>query len=383
MENKEHITNLFRKYLAQQYTEVELDEILQYFQLPEHDEFLTQLIEQELDKNSNHNTSLIKSIGEEVARNLFIQTRPKTRSRFKQWLPYAAAVLLFFATGLVLYYTQFKNRNDTILATEDVILPGSNRATITLGNGQVLTLSGAHKGVINTGETLTYVDGTPIESLEGIQLVTLTTPRAGQYAVTLSDGTRVWLNAASELIYPTRFDGNERQVWVKGEAFFEVEHDKNKPFIVHANQQKVQVLGTKFNVYAYPDEIVQHTTLVEGAVLVSGKGNEQRLRLSPGQQAISKAEEGLSIISVNPREYTSWKDGIIQLNGYELSEILRQLERWYDVEFGEIPIGIESDRLFGMIRRDVPLNDVLQTLRDNYTTIQFKINGRRIMMSSQ
>src|SRR5690606_16245702 len=129
--------------------------------------------------------------------------------------------------------------------TEKVILPGGNRATVTLSNGEVLTLSEEHGELINKDNVLAYGDGSAIHSLDGSQLVTLATPRAGQYTVTLSDGTRVWLNAVSELVYPARFDSQERSVWVKGEAYFEVAHDAQRPFIVHSEGQRIAVLGTR------------------------------------------------------------------------------------------------------------------------------------------
>src|SRR5690606_24364994 len=116
-------------------------------------------------------------------------------------------------------------------------------------------------------------------ALDEPQLVTLATPRAGQYAVTLSDGTRVWLNSVSELVYPTRFDDQERNVWVKGEAYFEVAHDSNRPFIVHSAKQNIRVLGTKFNIHAYDDEIIHHTTLVQGSVEVWHTKLEKDFRL--------------------------------------------------------------------------------------------------------
>ena len=389
MEDRKQIAKLFQKYLDQQCTAEELDKILWYFQLTEHDEQLVQLIEKELDQNIDEGTELIRSIGDTVAHNLFNKTRPQKKTySFKRWLPYAAAVLLLAVSAMVLYqYTVNSHPSDdsskNTFAGNEIILPGGNRATVTLENGQVLTLSEDQEAVINTGDALAYADGTPIQHLDKAQLVTLATPRAGQYSITLSDGTKVWLNAASELIYPTHFEGNERHVQVKGEAYFEVAHDKHKPFIVQTDQQSIQVLGTRFNIHAYTDEAVQHTTLVEGSVKVKSNADQNGLQLRPGQQAVSKTDGGLSIVQVDPKEFTSWKDGIILLNSYDLPEILRQLERWYDVKFDEIPKGVKTDRVFGMIHRDVPLNDVLQTLKDNYNTMNFKINGRRIMISTQ
>lgn len=385
MKDKEQLIILFRKYLADQHTEAELDEILRYFQLLEHDDQLVRLIEQELEQPLDADTSLVTAIGEQVAHSLFQQTRPATVHKLNQWLRYAAAMLLCGVIGVGIY--QYTRETDIPaerpLMAEHIIQPGGNRATITLDNGQTLTLSEDQGGIINKDEVLTYADGSAIKGLEAVQLVTLATPRAGQYTVTLSDGTKVWLNAASELIYPTHFDKAERSVQVRGEAYFEVARDPKRPFIVRTDKQQISVLGTTFNIHAYADETVQHTTLVEGAVMIENLKDQKSFRLNPGQQAVSKAGDVLSILQVDPQEYVSWKNGIIILNSYDLPEILRQLERWYDVEFGAIPAGIKSAHVFGMIKRDVPLNDVLKTLSDNYSTIQFKINGRRITMETQ
>lgn len=384
MKKQEHIYILFTKYLEKRCTDAELDEILRYFQLEEYDEQLIHLIEEELDREIEVDDLVIKSIGDGIADRLFTHTRPQTSFNLRRWIPYAAAAILaFFAVAATVYYiSSAALKGDRLVATEEVVLPGNSRATITLSDGQVLTLSEEHEGVINTGNLLIYTDGSTIKTLEENQLVVLTTPRAGQYAITLSDGTRVWLNAASQLVYPTRFESNERNVQVKGEAYFEVAHDPNRPFIVHTEGQRIKVLGTRFNIHAYGNGKNQHTTLAEGSIEVQPVGGEGRVRLEPGQQAISKGDGAdLSITHVDPYEYTSWKDGVIALHGYELGEIINQLERWYDVDFGEVPEGIKSDKLYGMIRRDVPLNDVLQTLRDNYKNIQFEINGRRVTMS--
>lgn len=384
MKKQERIYILFTKYLEKRCTDAELDEILRYFQLPEYDEQLIQLIEQELDREIEVDDSMIKSIGDDIADRLFKHTRPQTSFIQRRWIPYvAAAILMFFAVATTIYYISSADlEGNRLVATEEVILPGNSRATITLSDGQVLTLSEEHEGVVNTGNSLIYTDGSTIKTLEENQHVVLTTPRAGQYAITLSDGTRVWLNAASQLVYPTRFESNERSVQVKGEAYFEVVHDSSRPFIVHTEGQCIKVLGTRFNIHAYDGGKIQHTTLAEGSVEVQAVGGQGKVRLEPGQQAVSKGDRtDLSITRVDPYEYTSWKDGVIALHGYELGEIINQLERWYDVDFGEVPEGIKSDKLYGMIRRDVPLNDVLQTLRDNYKNIQFEINGRRVIMS--
>ncbi|HLT86848.1 MAG TPA: FecR domain-containing protein [Sphingobacterium sp.] len=385
MGDKEYIINLFKKYLNDQYTEKELDEILAYFSLEEHDSDLTHLIEQELKHASELDIELIDSIGKQVAHNLFRQTKPTKVFTYRHWLPYAAAVLLICTAGFWLYrYTIESNPAiEQQVMIEKIIPPGGNRATITLDNGQVLVLSEDQEGIVNTDKTLTYIDGSAIRGLEGAQRITLSTPRAGQYMVTLSDGTKVWLNASSKLIYPTSFAEDERIVHISGEAYFEVARDAERPFFVHTERQSIQVLGTRFNVQAYVDEAMQHTTLVEGAVMIKSIKGSDIFRLKPGQQVIANEDDELSILEVEPQEYVAWKDGNIILNSYDLPEILRQLERWYDVDFGAIPAGAESDRVFGMIKRDVPLHDILRSLEDSYNTIQFKINGRRVMVSKK
>ncbi len=387
MGNKEHIINLFKKYLNDQYTEKELDEILAYFSLEEHDSKLVHLIEQELEHVSEIDNELINSIGEQVAHNLFRQTRPKPTKvlTYRHWLSYAAAMLIIFMTSLWLYrYTgESKPEIKEPIIVEKVIPPGGNRATITLDNGQVLILSEDQEGIVNSGKTLAYIDGSTIQGVRDARSITLTTPRAGQYRVTLSDGTKVWLNASSKLIYPTSFAEDERIVDISGEAYFEVAHDAERPFFVRTERQTIQVLGTRFNVQAYVDEAMQHTTLVEGAVMIKSVKGRDIVRLKPGQQVIANEDDELSILQVEPQEYVAWKDGNIILNNYDLPEILRQLERWYDVDFSAIPAEAESDRVFGMIKRDVPLHDILRSLEDSYNMIQFKINGRRVMVSKK
>ncbi|SMG44557.1 FecR family protein [Sphingobacterium psychroaquaticum] len=385
MEDKAHINNLFKKYLDGSVSEAELDELLRYFHLTDHSEVLHELILQELDQEPDADATVVAAMGDQIAKKLFQQTKPSNNFQFKRWLAYAAAALLFGAIGFGTY--RYLNTEGTTsspqVVHENIIQPGGNRATITLDNGQVVVLREDQEGIVNKGDALFYADGSPVEGLGEVQQVRLTTPRAGQYTVTLHDGTKVWLNAASELIYPLHFDSRERHVQVDGEAYFEVAHNPLQPFVVKTQKQQIHVLGTRFNVHAYTDEAMQHTTLEQGAVEIQSPNNPTSLRLKPGQQAFTTGTEALALRTVDPQEYISWKDGIIMLNSYDLPEILRQLERWYDVEFSDLPAGITSDRVFGMIQRDVPLNDVLQTLKDNYNTIQFKINGRRIMVSKR
>lgn len=381
MEEPNNIQNLFNKYLQGECSVEELDKLLVYFHA-ESDESLVERIEAELNKNNPYDKTLVTEIGNRVADNLFKITKPASVFPYKKGLAIAASISLIFAIGGYLF-KQLMNNSDNLdqqSLVESIIQPGTNKAIITLDNGDEFPLSEKKVGLITKGNKIYYEDGSLVEGLSATQQVAITTPRAGQYAITLSDGTKVWLNAASKIKYPIAFGKKERSVEVVGEVYFEVAHDRKRPFKVYAASQEIEVLGTKFNVSAYDDDLLQTTTLLEGAVLIKSNKSKAQYRLKPGDQAIQNRDGESAIKKVDPLDYTSWKDGIIMIHTNNLSEILRQLERWYDVDFDKVPDGILASQVFGMIRRDVPLNDVLKSLRDNYTTVDFKIKGRRIMV---
>ena len=380
MEDNNRIETLFRKYLNDTYTEAELNEILGYFNEPDKDDALVQLIQDELERIQDLDSALITTMGDRVAHHIFQQTRPH-RHKLSNWWISCAAALFIIGSGVLSYKFAANYKTEIeVVQTSSIIPPGGNRATLRLGNNELLILNEDQQSIISKDNTLVYADGSAIEKLEGNQLITLMTPRAGQYAVMLSDGTKVSLNAASEIIYPSLFDSHERVIQLKGEAYFEVAPDKSRPFIVQTDRQRIQVLGTRFNVQAYADEKLQHTTLIEGSVVIKNKYDLANFQLKPGQQAVSEANNKLTVHQVDPEEYISWKDGVIMLNGYALPEILRQLERWYDVEFEELPRGIATESIFGMLSRDLPLNDVLKSLEKSYK-IKFTVNERRIMIN--
>ncbi len=236
-----------------------------------------------------------------------------------------------------------------------------------------------------------YAQGTT-ESNE-VLYNTITTPRGRQFILLLPDGTRVWLNASSSLTYPTAFTGAERQVDVSGEAFFEVAGNVQKPFKVRINNQvNVDVLGTSFNVNAYSNEAAIYTTLVEGAVRVSleSKGAsslKQQLVLTPGQQAkVKNAEDATTAINTsidlvkNPdlNKIIAWKRGFFNLEDATLPEVMRMLERWYDIEVkyaGKVPV-IEFG---GEISKNMKLSGVLKALSE--MEVNFTVeDGRRIVI---
>jgi transmembrane sensor len=182
----------------------------------------------------------------------------------------------------------------------------------------------------------------------------------------------VWLNAASSLTYPTTFNSGKREVTLKGEAFFEVTHQPNRPFIVHTDRETIEDLSTRFDVMAYDNEDVQKTTLVKGAIRVSGT-DQQSTVLHPGQQARSAGKGALTVASVEPEVETAWMNNEFKFQDVDLYSAMRQIERWYDVQVvyrGKVP----NRPLRGSAARDAKLSRVLAALR--VVNLHYQLNDR-------
>ncbi|UMQ43082.1 DUF4974 domain-containing protein [Chryseobacterium sp. Y16C] len=291
----------------------------------------------------------------------------------------AASILLFFSLTILLYrYYQSRNVSDekVDVAMADID-PGKDQATLTFDDGRVIDLDG--KTVKIDADGTTYVDGKTV-SQASVQYATLTTPRKGQYKTVLADGTQVWLNAESKLKYPTKFTGKERSVELQGEGYFEVTHKPDKPFIVISRDQKLKVLGTKFNINSYDNEPAIITTLVSGSVVLTSKQDDKPVLLKPGQQGKLTAQSSVfTINNVDTEAFTAWTVSDFQFDGTSLKEVFRQLERWYDidVDFSTIP----DTKVVGTINREKKLSSVLHTL-EKITDLQFKVTGRRVQIKN-
>lgn len=257
------------------------------------------------------------------------------------------------------------------------ILPASNKAFLTLSNGVKIVLGNVNAGtiavqgnarVIKTENGLITYNNTGGNNQAPVYN-TLTVPRGAHYDVTLSDGTKVWLNAESSITYPVVFTGEERDVTIDGEAYFEVAKNKEMPFHVNSGGQTIEVLGTHFNVNAYDNEDAIKTTLLEGSVKVT-RGLENVI-LTPGEQSVNrKANEHLIVKNADPGEAVAWKDGLFSFRNADLKTVMRQIARWYDVEIryeGNIP----PREFSGKIHRNNNASQVLEIL--SYTNIHFTI----------
>lgn len=317
---------------------------------------------------------------------------PKSGRSIKLWrsIASAAAVFLVFAIGWWFLDTRDLGIQDhkSHHAIND-ISPGRNRATLALANGKMIPLSELKKGIIIDASKLNYSDGTVLSSskVELGQVATIITPRGGTYMVILQDSTKVWLNAASTLKFPTSFAGlKKREIEINGEAYFEVAKDKAHPFIVVSRGQKVEVLGTHFNINNYNDEENVKTTLLEGSVRVSsGNGisnNSAEVKtmiLKPGEQSIVESNV-ISIRNVDVRAAVAWKNGEFLFKENDFKQAMRVIARWYDVEVEYDPSAPKDFRLGGFISRSKNLSSVL-SLIELTGKVHFKVEGRRILVT--
>ena len=313
---------------------------------------------------------------------------PKKYITHRFW--YAAAALLLVSSFAVYFSVDFgrfeKPIAQVIESSTKTISPGASKAILTLSDGGQVSLDeDGTERTIQEGDAIISNKKAGLLVYNGLEsgekevantYNTLSVPRGGKYDVILSDGTKVWLNAASSLRFPTTFSGSERKVFVTGEAYFEVAKNADMPFRVEANGTAVRVLGTHFNIMAYEDEEVITTTLLEGSVEILN--NSAKSVLKPGYQAsVQKSSGQISIGRVNTAQFVAWKEGQFVFNDDGIEAIMRKLSRWYDIEVSYNK-GNLSDKYFtGTISRYESISEVLSML-ELTGTIQFKISGRRI-----
>lgn len=381
MDNQEHIQVLFRKYLAGDYSPEELDVLLDYFRLERDDDTLTARLVEELQSDiAPERIPAVAKLADGIGQRIFDQVHVVRKRSVSMIRRLAAAALLIGLIGSgILYYRNYKvndlGKSELVSRYGDDVMPGTMRATLITDNGSQVSLDQAQAGIRVAGK-VQYSDGTPLQIFP-TKYATLKTPHGGQYRVELADGTVVWLNAASSLRYPLTFAEGHRDVTLTGEAYFEVSHQDGKPFIVHSNGQQVKVLGTKFNIHDYDAAIPGVTTLLEGKVEIENKATLQKQLLAPGQQAVV-SKQSIQIKAVSDgSDFAAWREGYFIRTAVTLSEIIPELERWYDVTF---EVGAQpSVRAYIALNREAKLSTILDALTLNYG-VKFKIEGRRVVV---
>lgn len=334
-----------------------------------------------------------EGIYDQISQKLEFNKRPSWLNPYRYFV--AAAILL-----LVSFIMLFKPSNPTKISKTyasriaEKIVPGNNKAVLTLADGSSLILDNSSSGKLaEQGAVLVTkaADGKINYEIQQKHHMatstmlynTITTPKGGQYQVNLADGTKVWLNAASSLKFPTTFDKNQRIVELIGEAYFEVNPKNNpgqknsaQPFLVKTNNQVVEVLGTHFNVNAYQDESETKTTLLEGSVQVSqsSSGNSEKLR--PGQQSI--VNNTITVLNVDATQSIEWQKGYFSFDNENVESIMRKISRWYDVDV-QFRGNIRFRKFGGRISKFEDITEVLRVM-EKTQVIHFKIEGRKIIV---
>jgi transmembrane sensor len=405
----ERFSYLIRNYAANSSTDEEVEELFEWLRQHHEDESIQAELEKMAatiapDKNYD------PAYWEPFINSMILKSDSRVRSApfRRSWSRYAvaASVILLISISGYLWFNNSKPHPSPAShhLAQAGILPGRERATLTLANGATIALDTTTGNIVKQG-AFTVINLNGKLDYEGkddaVHYHTLSTPKGGQYRAQLPDGTEVWLNAASSITYPTAFTGADRRVTVSGEVYFEVAKDKTKPFKINVDSKSaVEVLGTHFNVNAYADDGIIKTTLLEGSVKVSqsiSMSSEQQpgpdgtldkkgsVVLCPGEQAmvvLSAAESGnptgITIKSdANLDQVTAWKYGLFNFEQADLKTVMAQLSRWYDIDIkyeGAVP----SRRFRGKMTRDLNLSQVIKILED--VDVKFRIEGRTLVV---
>lgn len=338
--------------------------------------------EGEKEKDEGEKQKLEDAIEGRLLHQIRSAETPVRKINAVKWVAAAVFVLLAGTASWLLFFNTKKESAAISQRFGNDVAPGRNAAILTLAGGKQLILDSGATGTIsqqgnatvfNRNGRLTYTASQekPKESFYN----TLTTPKGNQYQLVLPDGSKVWLNAASSITYPTAFTGDQRKVTISGEAYFEVAANTRQPFVVQEGNMTIQVLGTHFNINGYNDEAAVKTTLLEGAVrIVIGSNNNL---LKPGQQAIlTRNDDRITVVNdADIEEVIAWKNGEFHFTDTSIESIMRQISRWYDVDVVyDAPV---SGHFVADIPRNVPLSQLLHLLEVT-GQVHFRIEGKKI-----
>jgi len=393
-ETKGHYEQLLQRYLEGSCTPEEAAVLYNWLKSSDAHRPLLARLQQEFEQVINEPHEVPAAVSDRIearllqniSRNKIVPLRHPWR-----WAAVASVLMLLLAGSVYWFYKTDKSHNiasNMALSKKGVIgsdvAPGTNKAVLTLADGTTVELDSAGNQVLQQGKTTVQQRNGRLEYAaqgkgEAIGYNTLVVPRGGQFNIVLPDGSHVWLNAASRLKYPTAFTGKERVVELQGQGYFEIAHNADQPFIVDVNNTHIQVLGTRFDIMAYPDEQSLNTTLLEGAVRVQS-GERQQL-LKPGQQSVLEYTTGQMFVRPADIDQTiAWKTGFFEFDNAGMNVIMRQVARWYDVD---VAYGNgKNSRLFGgRISRSLPLSEILHMLEANGA--KFSLEGRRLTVTAE
>lgn len=324
-----------------------------------------------------------------------VQSRMNKNSRYrvKRYLKYAAIIVAFVLAGGT--WWMVKENPEEIISVElsetSMLSPGTPKAYILFSSGQRMDLTTTEhdtmimeKGMqvrVGSSGKISYIPGDSGSILkQEIVYNTIVVPRGGEYKLELADGTLVWLNSDSELRYPVKFAGSQRDVWLKGEGYFEVSKNPEKPFRVVVDDMIVKVLGTSFNINAYKDRGNILTTLVSGKVDIQDMSGKSLVVMSPNQQVDFRHGKISSVQEVDITRFVSWIDGKFYFNDMTLENIMSQLQRWYDIEVFFVDEELKSYPFTGVIRRDFTAGQIFEII-EKTTRVKFNVRGKCVTVN--
>ncbi|ATP55067.1 anti-sigma factor [Pedobacter ginsengisoli] len=383
--DSERLQYLFERFHTSNCTKQELEELNNWYE--------------ELGAGSNQIDHWINLAGgeEELSEELYRNFSKRKNIQKKHqlfswsWKISAASILILLGTGL-LFYKLFPDHSEVPTELVQVpILPGKNKAMLTLADGTKIVLDDSKNGEISrkngvlitktdSGSLAYYTEKNQTVTPDKMAFNTLYVPRGGQYQITLQDGTKVWMNSESKLYFPVTSNGKDRRVRLTGEAYFEVAHNKRLPFKVQTGDQIVSVLGTHFNIKGYPEDSAIATTLLQGSVRISKLSTGQAKMLVPGQQSnLSETGKDIEISYVKTDQAIAWKNGYFLFDNQDIKSVMKTISRWYnvDVTYGN---SLGNDRFGGTFSRNANLSELLANLEE-LGGVRFQISNRNIIVS--
>lgn len=398
--SKERLLFLISALVNNTINKPQLDELAKYIKATEHSPDVDAILQE----HWNSITLLTKEVApkEEIYYKIIAdkrfqrsqRSRKKTTSvklyqHFVRYATGAAAILLITVSVYLAFRSKAPEQSQATIVKKNI---DTNKAAdqkntvLALADGSQIIISDNKNGTLaQQGNTsINQLNGQLIYKDMGINLNattlynTITTPKGRNFELTLLDGTKVWLNAASSLSYPVAFNSTERRVKINGEAYFEVAKNKRQPFVVEANGTEVKVLGTHFNVSAYDDDPSVKTTLLEGSVKVS-KNNIETM-LTPGKQAIAfNNTDNIKVLNADAEGAVAWKNGYFNFNNEDITTVMKTLARWYDIEVEYMP-GIKGKTYGGTISKFEDIDKMLSSI-ELTGTVHFKKEGRKVLVT--
>lgn len=376
------ISDLFYKDmlgLADEEEKRELDSLLVTYRLKglDRENIIARLQEQEVfdGKEAYREFRVLKQLG---GRN----------RRLIWWTSIAASIVVLVVAGWW-FGREPEPKSGNVQIMAEAIQPGQSRAVVTLADGQQVVLEQANRKIEESDGTVLHSDSGALvymanaeKTTAKVMYNTVSIPRGGEYRLELADGTKVWLNAATELRFPVNFTGDMREVYLKGEAYFQVKRDEKHPFIVHTSMGAVEVLGTSFNVRDYEDEREVVTTLETGKVMYVSGNTREKVTLNPGYQVLEKESSPVEVRKVDPLQYTGWREGKYVFDDVALEDIMRTLCRWYDIDVVYANPAVKKFHFTGDLERYESISIFLSFIETG-GDVKFKTEGKTIIIDKK